>query len=203
MMKKANLQVLFNKYNQVNKLGCLTCLYRQYKPKDEEEFKRLYLKEYSEEYNDVILKLKTDVKEYSYSDLVNFLDKKLFTNTIEGIKKELKAQEIIKNSGYKVEQPNENDDVKLGIDFKCFKDNKLKFLIQVKPHTFFIGNTNESLVRDRKKAIEKERLAKSKYKVPVIYLVYNKNNDEFIKNKQGKYSYLLTNLINHDGTTKN
>lgn len=204
MYEHVNLQVLFNKYNSVEKMGCLTCLYRQYKPKDAQTFKQIYLsnKEYSRYYNSVILNLKSDAKDYSYTDLANFLDYKLFEETIQGIKKEEKAQEIVKRCGFTIVEPNEKEDVKLGIDFKCYKDNILKCLIQVKPHTFFLGNSNEPLKRDRIAALKKEKKAKETYNVPVVYLIYNKNRQEFIKNGN-KYGFKLQNLINNDGTTKN
>jgi len=69
---------------------------------------------------------------------------------------ESKVNEMLLSKGLTTEAPTLVEDTKYGIDLKVYKENKLVCMIQVKPHTFFIGNNNQSLIKDRVKALVKE-----------------------------------------------
>lgn len=201
--------------NSTDNLGCCTYLYKKYGyPEKYKDFYKAYTTDNqdsgkengrSEQYllnvaN--ILAFKDDFR-FSIEEYYSYIVKKLIVDTLDGSKKETEVNELLKRKGLRTESPTINEDLKFGIDIKVYKDDDLKYMIQVKPNTFFIGNRNQSLINDRIKALEKERKTKEQYGVNTYYIIYNKSNGQFILNK-GKYlSHRLGDLINNDGTTKN
>ncbi len=201
--------------NSTNNFGCCTYLYKKYGyPDSYEDFYKEYVKDTS--FNDkehgrneeyiyrmaYMLFIKDDER-FNIEDYYSYIIKKLIYDTLNGCKQESKVNDLIKRKGLRTESPTINEDLKYGIDIKVYEKDKLLYMIQVKPNTFFIGNKNQSLINDRKLALEKERKTKEQYGVNTYYIIYNKTDGQFILNK-GKYlSHRLGDLINNDGTTKN
>lgn len=93
--------------------------------------------------------------------------------TFDGQICEQKVNQMLTNLGYTYEKPTDNEDSMYGIDFKVFdKSNKLLFVLQIKPISFFIGYRNESLIRDRKSAFVKQDLVLKRFGVPTYYMIY-------------------------------
>lgn len=202
--------------NSTKKCGCMTWLYKKYgRPLTVQEFYDSYINDIQSSEMDsrtfgrtqeqllkIAIELMTkDNGRFELNDYLSYIYKKLFYDTIIGCKKEKQIKEYIESKGFKTKEPSFEDDIKLGVDLFAFRDNELKCIIQSKPNTFFLGNSNKSLINDRKKALSKQDKAKDKYGVPTYYIIYNKNTGEFIKNDIGTLAFRLTDLINQDGTT--
>lgn len=200
--------------NSTYNFGCMTYLYKKYNnPKTVQEFFNKYIsdtisqdnRQCGRNYNHIINKAKTlaskDNFTYSMDEYIDFIIKKLFIDTFNGCQKEVELKELIEKKGFTTKQPSLDDDLQLGIDLFAYKDGKLKFLIQTKPITFFLGNRNLGLINDRVLALQKQALAEETYKVKVIYCIYNK--DKWIKNNNGGIGFKLERLIENDGFTKN
>ena len=217
--KKYNNQ-LKNKWyglQGINNIGCVTYLYKKYGcPETYQEFYNKYVSdEYdkdnpqlcgrSEQWLEIVAgKLaKFDGNKEDFDIYYNWVVQKIIIDTLDGSKKETELKNRFTKAGYRCEEPTYIEDKDLSIDFKVYKNDILYCLVQVKPHTFFLGNNNASLINDRKKALYKEIQATTQFKVPLIYVIYNKRSGNWIKNAKGNLSHKLTNLINFDGTTKN
>lgn len=212
--RNTNLKEKWYGLNATNNVGCCTYLYKKYNyPKTYNEFYEAYIKDHSvndkqsgrnEYYIYKIAKelSNRDNHRFEISDYYSYIVKKIIVDTLEGAKKESEINEMLIKKGLTTVSPTLDEDLKLGIDLKVYKNNKLLYMVQVKPNTFFIGNNNHSLINDRINAINKEQMVMNIYHVPTIYIIYNKNSGKFIKHN-GKLSHRLLNLINTDGTTKN
>ena len=197
--------------NSTDNLGCCTYLYKKYNyPETYEDFYNAYTKDNtnfgkeSGRNENYLLKMSKllaikDENRFEIEDYYSYIIKKLIVDTLDGSKKESEVNEIIKKKGYRTESPTLIEDLKYGIDIKVYEKNKLIYMIQVKPNTFFKGNRNMSLINDRKKALVKERKTKEKYNVNTYYVIYEKKTGKFIKNN-GKLLHHLKDLINADGT---
>lgn len=204
------------KLNSTSNVGCMTYLYKKYNnPETYQQFYDLYVSDTktdnpktcgrNEEY---ITKVATqlgnlDGNQETLETYYDYIIQKLIIDTFNGLKKETEMKQELEKHGYRCEEPTYTEDTDLAIDFKIYKNDELYCLAQVKPHTFFIGNSNYSLINDRKLALQKQAIAEKQFYVPVVYFIYNKNNNQWIKNSNGKITHRLTNLINIDGTTKN
>lgn len=201
--------------NSTTNCGCCTYLFKKYgQPETVQEFYNSYI-------NDHVINSRTNGRNEDYllgvakvlQELDNFREntdvyfiyiiQKLFVDTFNGCQKEKEVKDIIENAGFKCESPTYNEDIKFGIDLKVYKNNILKYLVQVKPNTFFYGNNNKTLINDRKNAIIKEERSNEKYKVPTYYVIYSKNTGKFIPTKNNKLCHKLTNLIDNEGLTLN
>lgn len=202
------------KLNNTDNLGCATYLYRKYGyPDTYQHFYDKYISDHkvdsktngrNTDYLTFVAERLAAFDDYSepYQDYFDFIVQKLIIDTKDGMAEEEKAKKMLEASGFTCDEPTITEDLQLGIDLKVKKDDKPICAIQVKPHTFFLGNSNWSLVNDRKRALEKEKKTKEQLKLPTYYFIYYKNDGEFIKTN-GKYAHKLQSLINPDGTTKN
>lgn len=200
--------------NGTDNVGCCTYLYKKYGyPDTYEDFYNSYVNDTlssgkengrNEHYLYKIAKVlaKKDNYRFTMEEYFSYIIKKLIADTLDGAQMESKVNEMLLSKGLITEAPTLVEDTKYGIDLKVYKENKLVCMIQVKPHTFFIGNNNQSLIKDRVKALVKEQNVKNLYHVPTAYIIYNKNTKEFIRTN-GKLTHRLSQLINEDGTTKN
>lgn len=200
--------------NTTTDFGSVAFLYKKYGyPSTYEKFYEMYIndhKDFSRENGRSYQYLVTKANELREIDnnqcginvYFDYMMQKLLVDTFNGLAKEGEVKKMLEESGFTTNTPSLDEDRKLGIDLKVFNEDGLMCLIQVKPNTFFIGNRNETLINDRKSAIEKEKLATSIYNVPTFFIIYKKDDGEFIQ-RNGKYCFKLNNLINEDGTTKN
>lgn len=196
--------------NSTDNLGCVTYLYKKYnRPETVEDFYNAYTADTSitedcrtvgrsEEYleNVTCTLAERDNYRFSTEDYYSYILKKLFLDTIKGGQKETELANLIKSKGFQTKEPTFNEDTKLGIDLFVYKNDKLICIIQCKPHTFFLGNNNNSLINDRKRAIDKEKKCEEIYKVPVFYCIYNKNTGIWKRNDKGRMCWKLNTLIN-------
>lgn len=200
--------------NYTKDFGSVAYLYKKYGyPNTCEAFYNKYISDHKENskengrnYYYLIAKAnelrEKDNNMYPINVYFDFLMQKLIVDTKNGLEKESEVKKMLEESGFTCTIPTLNEDKDFGIDLKVYSDNQLLCMIQVKPNTFFKGNNNESLINDRKKAIEKEKKTISIYNVPTFFIIYKKDNGEFLQ-RNGKYCFKLNNLINNDGTTKN
>lgn len=200
--------------NNTRDFGSVAYLYKKYGyPESYDKFFEMYTNDHKENskengrnYKYLVAKASElrnrDNNMYPIGIYFDFLMQKLIVDTFNGLAKESEVKKMLEDSGFTVTTPTLNEDKDFGIDLKVYKDNNLLCMIQVKPNTFFKGNNNYSLINDRKKAIEKEKKVTTIYNVPTFFIIYKKDDGEFIQ-RNGKYCFKLNNLINQDGTTKN
>lgn len=208
---------LWYSMNSTNNWGCCTYLYKKYgSPETYQAFYDSYTTNNTSDYGDkengrtsmYILKeavklSNKDMDRFPLKDYYDYIVKKLIVDTLKGCKKELEVKYYLEEKGFTTTEPTYYQDTKEGIDKFVWKDDKLQFIVQVKPNTFFIGNRNESLINDRRRAVEKENICKNKYNVPVVYMIYNKQTGVFETNNKGGRGFLLKNLIDNNGISNN
>ena len=195
---------------KVDNLGCASYLYRKYGyPTSYQEFYDKYVNDSimhsgengrSEHWLYKVAKdlATSDRHKAPMEDYYAYVVLKVIIDTLDGMKAELKARKMLESSGFTCAEPTVSEDCSLGIDIKVSKNNKQLCAIQVKPISFFRGNNNESLIEDRKKAIEKEYKTQKLLKIPTYFFIYYKEDGSF-KMTNGKLAHKLDNLITKDG----
>lgn len=190
--------------------GTLTYLYKKYDcPSSYQDFYDCYTADTkgddvrtigrSEDYLQHQAELLSNKSNQPLTTCYDFIVKKLFIDTLDGLKKETEVKELLVNKGYQVKEPTYIQDIEEGIDKLVYKDDKLFCLIQIKPLSFFCGNSKADLIKDRKLAVQKEKKCIEKYKVPVFYLIYNNRTKKWVTNEKGNKAHLLKTLINEHG----
>lgn len=193
----------WQKINNTKIWGCASCLYESYgQPETVCEFYHNYIKD--DEHKKLLKHYTTvlynaDGGKERKSIYFYFIIYHLFTETLIGCQREQRIMQMLSDIGFEVNNAEDEDDIYNGIDFIICKDNR-NYAIQVKPISFFLGNKNEGLIKDRINAFNKEKNTWLKYNIPTYYIIYN--GDEIVKNPNGKYCNKLADLINQDGTTK-
>lgn len=194
-----------------NIIGDLSYLYKKYKPTDYTDFYTKYTNDtvgddprHRGRSNAEIRNVAEKWRALSHSNLdVEIFYKALIfyiiCATFDGHKFELDFMDYIKSKGYTVTTSDPEIDAKFGVDLVL--DN---FFIQIKPVTFFIGDYNQSLLIDRRIAIEKYYKTYSTFKKPTYFAIYRKtdNGVQWLLNKNNKYTHKISDLLNIDGTTK-
>jgi hypothetical protein len=91
--------------------------------------------------------------------------------------------------GGEVSKASEYEDRVLGVDIWVKYKGK-KYGIQIKPISFIIGNNNESLIRDRKKALKRD-----------VFFIFYYNDGSYLKdaNHKNQIFWRLKQFINTDG----
>lgn len=128
----------------------------------------------------------------------------IIVETYNGHKKERDLMNYIKSKGYRVTPTNSHEDCDLGVDLIAWKDGK-KIGIQVKPISFFIGNTKSDLKSDRRLAFKKRDMAKNSGFDEVyfsIYKSYSKTDTVWVGNSKDGILHTFDEYLNSDGTTK-
>lgn len=108
-------------------------------------------------------------------DCINNFIGKTIHDTFDGHYAENMSDKLLASYGFVTAKPQGDSDSLYGIDRYCYKDNELKFLVQVKPKSFFEGNNYPSKIKERQYAFSKESKAEEVFKVPVYYLVYKRD----------------------------
>ena len=108
----------------------------------------------------------------------------------------------LESSGYTVTEVYGDDDAELGADLWCEKDDEI-FAVQVKPLTFFLGNSNQSLINDRIGAHKKVEKCLKKYGKKTYYVVYSPQTNTFLKKENGKFAFRLEEFCDKQGHTNN
>lgn len=167
-------------------------------------------KHYYDEINDSSITL-----DQCFDDLVNHI----IIETYDGHKVEsFLCNLILRNDNLSVNSEIDETDAIFGIDItiRNKKINRVISYIQVKPDTTFIGDSNLSLMEDRRNFFQKQEklnnyLMKNGFEKdikPIEYLIYNKNlfNNEkryfFYQKKENICRFTLDELCNKDGSMK-
>lgn len=235
--KKYNM--IWRKLSPSPFVGNCSYLIHRYNPKSYEEFWNMYINDFSNESymwdtckgdphrgrsieqinnlatlyhqacNDPNITL-----EDCFDDVVNHV----IIETFDGHIVERALREKLNESGdLMIEEMEDEWDSKYGIDLKIIskKDANYFRYIQVKPISFFIGNSNASLIEDRKKRFDSENsfkimlenYGKENQYNPILYMAYDKrllDTQGIIKfmwiGKKNKFT--LNELINENGFTK-
>lgn len=212
----SRLYTTWNKINSTVNWGCCTYLYKKYQqPTTLVDFYNNYIND--SDYNIVIDNPKEFGRDrdyiHQYAEYLKEIDDdkeeidtyywyiiyKLIYCTFYGCQYEGKAKEIITEKGYIAETPTIEDDAKFGIDLKVYNQNHKHLCnVQVKPVTFFYGN-GSTITNRRVYDYKKTQTAEVKYGVPTYYMVYNKDKDEFAMNKNNKYLFKFTDIVQLNG----
>lgn len=122
--------------------------------------------------------------------------------TWEGRLRENEVRRKFEEHGYTVRHSPYNEDSKLNIDLMVYKDDKLQFLVQVKPISTFRNNAPWAL-KTRSKFFRMQALGTKKYGVPYYYLIYNTHYDTDIKwlynENRESFFFTLEELCSTDG----
>lgn len=179
--------------------GDCSYLYEKFKPKSYEDFYNKYIEDGELTYNnrnkvDSYHRgrseeeiLQESVRFYNMikdeypndnvriKDCINNFIGRTIHDTYDGHFSENMSDRLLESLGYVTTKPQGDSDSLYGIDRYCYKDNELKFLVQVKSRTFFENNRFQGKIRERKYAYDKEAKAEEVFKVPVYYLIYQRD----------------------------
>jgi hypothetical protein len=111
---------------------------------------------------------------------------------------EREARGIYEEHGYRTMETNGDDDRRLGIDFIAY-DEKKRFLVQVKPDSFFRGE-KDSLVSDRYWAWKKHDDGIAAYGGSYAYMIYTKDGKWI--SKDGRMNFRYSELVDKNGHMK-
>jgi len=196
-----NKKIYKNYFSPRHIIGNCCFLYDQIKPKTPQHFLDEYLNlantrlyhdpEYIKRYGRTELELIELAKEYRERILQNYpteniteedcldaLIKHIIIETFDGKRVEQSLSDYLQYKGMKMYQLDFDDDSIYGIDMMG-SVNGYDTVIQLKPHTTFLGNANQSLINDRLNFIQKEIKTKQKYPSVAYYryiLYYKEKN---------------------------
>lgn len=212
--RKYNTQ--WKKYAGRNHIGDCSKLFQRLRPTSYYDFYVKYTKDgeetvsnrkemlhygrTEEEIEELAKKYREECNDYSYplEDYIKNVYMHTIIETYDGQLREDQVNQMLSNLGYTYEKPKGDEDAKLGIDFKVYKDGKLSFVIQIKPKSFFMGYKNKSLLEDRMAAFKKADMVKEKLGVSTFYMIYVPDDDGNIGwcCENGKLCFDLTRLCN-------
>lgn len=134
---------------------------------------------------------------YPLSEYIMNIYHHVIVETFNGQMREQSVGLYLNKNGYTFEKPTKDEDSRLGIDFKVYKDNNLKFALQVKPITFLKSNSNVGLVKTRFDTFRKIDYVKQNYNVNTYYMFYkvNDNGDILFGKSNGKFTHNLSSLV--------
>lgn len=201
--------------NNRKTIGDMMYLLNKYKPTSIEDFYTKYTNDYEcdgnpqhrgrtlEEIEQIAIKYKSlsgdDIPLETY--IKNILWHTI-VQTWDGYSRECDLQGYGALRGYELRKTNNEDDATLGVDFEVRINDNLKCFIQLKPETFLKGNSNKSLINDRRLAILKVEKVKEIYNVPTYYVFYRQDGTYKYDTNNHKICYRLNDLVNADGTMK-
>lgn len=215
--------IISRKYNTVwkqfagrNVIGDCSNLFQRLKPLSYYDFYVKYTKDGEEtisarptfryygrtekEIEEIAIQYRNACNDFTFSleDYIKNIYMHVIIETFDGQIKEQEVGQILSNLGYTYTKPIGDEDSKLGIDFKVFKDNILTFVIQVKPISFFTGIHNQSLIEDRLNAFTKVRNVLKLYNVPTYFMIYRINTEGNVEwlIENSKLCFTLERLIN-------
>lgn len=119
-----------------------------------------------------------------FDDIVNHI----IIETFDGHQAEIELRDILVKNGFEVKEIDGDLDAKCGVDLSITKNGKTNY-IQVKPLTTFLGNSNESLKKDRKNFFDKQRKLNNYLGEDneIIYMMYDRNH--MIKTREVLWFY--------------
>lgn len=135
---------------------------------------------------------------YTLEQCFYFFMQHAIVDVYNGYKQEEKIWEKIETicPGATIEKVNRKMDLYYGCDLKM-THNDVEYYIQVKPRSFFITMTKESIINKWKLCEKYERLLNDKGH-KTYYVIYNQHFD-FIKSKKtGKYLFYIDEIFTYD-----
>lgn len=146
--------------------------------------------------------------------LENFLDDVIchtIIETFDGHQAERELKHILLEKGFNVNETEGDLDAKLGVDLVVRgKNGMVQNLIQVKPISTFLGNNNQSLIKDRKNFFTKqEDLNRQLGTVKeIVYMLYDSNHLRKYREvlwyyKGDKVRFRLDELVDRNGIVSN
>lgn len=213
LTQKCNMA--FYKINSRQSIGDLSYLFQKYQPTDYQDFYNKYTtdtkckdRRHCGRSEEELLVIAERYKAFAKSDLpveifFNNLIWHIIVQTFEGHRKEIELKQYLINKGFNVKNVKSDLDAEYAIDLLISKGDQKAF-IQVKPISFFMGNSNQSLLNDRLLAIKKYKKALDKFGLHTIYCVYKKegNKVEWLTNEKGGLGHKLNSLLADTGITK-
>lgn len=198
-------------------VGAMVHLCNEWKPESYEHFFNLYINDKTQttdptlrgrsldELEDIAIRWQKDSGDYE-TPLSEYFDAIILHTIIEtyvGVDFEKKAISCLEENGYRVEHGDNNEDSEMNIDFKVFKDGKLKALIQVKPLSFIMSNRGHTK-SDRLNVFEKHKKGHKKYPgVPYCYLIYDASTIQWLyNNDKGRCIFDYEELVDRFGNPK-
>lgn len=191
------------KYQARPSIGSCMYLCKELKPTSYEDFYNKYVasgREWSykdtagrkstlrgrtyDELEEIAIRWKEDCpgSKYPLSTFYDAIILHAIIETFMGNKMEMDARDKLHENGFVTEDVTDDEDAKMGIDFKVYKGNELKFLMQVKPLRFFIS-TNRDTHNDRRNVYNKQADGNRLYpNVPYKYLIYDTLDAQWIYN---------------------
>lgn len=204
-----------------HKVGCCSELYKRFHPNSYQEFLEAYNRdgEINQNLDKVhrgrtefeIIELAKEYKvkceaqknvDYPLETYIKNIYCHVIVETFDGQERERTLAKMLESSGYTVTEVYGDDDAELGADLWCEKDDEI-FAVQVKPLTFFLGNSNQSLINDRIGAHKKVEKCLKKYGKKTFYVVYSQQTNTFLKKKNGKFAFRLEEFCDKQGHTNN
>ena len=118
--------------------------------------------------------------------------------TVDGKLKEIYLSNYLIKNGFEIYSPTQNDDSLKGIDIIAVKNN-IKYLIQVKPISFFLGNKKDQ-IDDRINNFEKEQKALNAYPNSNYFVsIYNSRENKWLSADGKNLALKLNHLLYQDG----
>lgn len=213
-----------NFYSGKHKVGPCVALCCKYRPQSYQEFMDVYIKDAIENSDLPLNKRGRTIEELKNIcvnpyfehvkkitnredlDYETFFDEAIchvIIETFNGRSHERELECYCEGKGYTIEYPSNEDDSKNGIDFFCCKDNEKKFMIQVKPLSFFVSKRSDT-ISDRLNAFNKANNAVKKYGIPYYFTIYDSKEKKWCKNEVNESSvlYRIKDLYQEDGSFK-
>jgi hypothetical protein len=187
------------KYAGKPSVGAMVYLCETWKPESYEDFFNMYISRHEgndrvhrgrslEELEEIAINWQNDSKDFE-TPLSEYFDAIILHTVVEtyvGSDFEKRAVKCLEENGFKAIHGTDEEDSSMNIDYKIYKDNVLKFFLQVKPISFVVSDRIHTF-RDRVNAFEKHDVGNKKYPgVPYYYLIYDGYKCKWIYNPDKK-----------------
>ena len=184
------------RYQHKSSVGAMVYLCETWKPESYEDFFNMYISKYEgsddihrgrslEELEKIAKNWQSDVGDFE-TPLSEYFDAIILHTVVEtyvGADFEKRAVERLEECGFKAVHGTDEEDSLMNIDYKIYKDNTLKYFLQIKPLSFVISDRTHTF-KDRVNAFGKHNIGNKKYPgVPYYYLVYDASTVRWLYNK--------------------
>lgn len=176
-------------------VGAMVDLCETWKPSSYEDFYNMYISRYEgndrlhrgrslDELENIAINWQKDCGDFE-TPLSEYFDAIILHTVVEtyaGTEFEKKAVRCLEEHGFEAVHGTDEEDSSMNIDYKIYKDGKLKYFLQVKPISFIVSPRSHTF-EDRVNAFEKHEIGNEKYPgVPYYYLIYDASKDKWIYN---------------------
>lgn len=187
------------KYSGKPSVGAMVWLCDTWKPNSYEEFYEMYITRYDgsdrlhrgrslEELEEIAYNWQKDSNDFE-TPLSEYFDAIILHTVVEtyvGTDFEKKAVKCLEEHGFEAIHGTDEEDSLMNIDYKIYKDNELKYFLQVKPISFIVSDRAHTF-KDRVNAFEKHSIGNEKYPgIPYYYLIYDGYRNKWVYNPDKK-----------------